>query len=162
MVYISFEIQGAKELSRNLRVLSGSLSNLSQFYKESIDIIKERSDNIFSSAWSIVEKWEKWRALSPNTLNARAKRQWYYRQTPTSGAWPLVWTGNLKNNVTKEITNSYWKLQYNEKYAKFHQSGGGRLPQRKIIDVDNQTGSKIVKALQWEIQRQSPIFLRQL
>lgn len=162
MAQISFDVQWIKELSRNLRLTAQKLDNLASFYKDAIDIVKQRSDDIFSTAWSNVEKWEKWRSLAPSTLRARTNRTGYYAKPPIWWNWPLIWTGNLKNNVIIQSSPKYWVLKYNEPYARYHQSWWWSLPRRKIIDIDNKTATKIIKSLQKTIQEQSPIFMKQL
>lgn len=162
MVQIAFDVMWAKELSRNLRLTSVNLDNLQPFYSDAIDIVKERSDELFWNAGSNVQKGPKRDPLAPITQRSRENRWWYYKKSPTSWAWPLVWTGNLRDSAQKQATQKYWSLEYTAPYAKYHQSGWWRLPQRKIIDLNESTIQKIVKSLQKTINDVSKIFMKQV
>lgn len=74
----------------------------------------------------------------------------------------MRWTGRLQDDKTKEVTQSRGVLSYNAPYAVYHQEGGGRLPRRAIIDLDNLTNTLLVKALQSKIEKDIGIFGRQV
>jgi phage gpG-like protein len=133
---------------------------LKPFFVEAVDIIKERSDELFENNGSNLEKWPSWAALSSGTTNARNKRRWYYKQSP-SRPWVLRWTGRLQDDVTKTASDTEWGLKFNAPYAWFHHKWGGKLPKRRLIDLNNKTNEKIVKALQKLIHTQLQIFGRQ-
>lgn len=153
---IKIDIDWQTQLSRNLRVFVDNLENLSEFYEEAIDIIKTRSDSIFSAAWTNVEKNPKWKPLSSATLKARKERSWYYKASPNK-PWVLRWTWRLQEDTTTTINDRYWSFEYNAPYAEKHQSGDG-VPKRAFLDLDNRTNENIVKSLQNKIQRDLKIF----
>lgn len=44
---IKFTVNGVDQLSRNLRTLVTQLPRMEEFYKDALDIIEQRSDDIF-------------------------------------------------------------------------------------------------------------------
>lgn len=162
MAHIRIVIDGQVQLSRNLRIFTNSLENLGGFYREALDIVKTRSDKVFSAEGKNVEKSNKWAKLAPSTLNKRKKRWSYYQKSPASNAGVLTWTGNLRNNVVKRVRKQYGTLTYKSPYAIYHHRGGGKLPKRAIIDLSRETNAKIVKALQKNIHKKMGVFGRQL
>lgn len=46
---LTIDVQGQRQLSRNLRVFADDLQNLSEFYGAAIDIVKKRSDDLFAA-----------------------------------------------------------------------------------------------------------------
>lgn len=161
MVEISFSVNGEKQLSRNLRVLATNVANMQWFFKDSLDIVHKRSDSVFKSKWSNVEKAPKRKWLASRTQQARDRRRWYYKRTPNKPS-TLRRTWRLQTDITKEITRTYWLFSYNAPYAIFHQTGGWRLPKRAIIDLNNTTNTQIVKAMQQKIQKDIWIFWLQV
>lgn len=157
MVQITFDVTGEKQLSRNLRVLVSNVANMQWFYKDSIDIVQKRSNEIFKDEWQNVEKSPERKKLADRTQKARDRRRWYYKRTPKK-PWILRRTWRLQSNITKDITRTYWLFKYNAPYAIFHQTGGWRLPKRAIIDLSNKTNTQIVKAMQEKIQKDIWIF----
>jgi len=158
---IKFEVNWQIQLSRNLRLVAINLKNLKPFFEKSLDIIKERTDEVFEKEWSNVEKNPKWRKLTPRVEKARIKRWWYYKKTPNN-PWILRWTWNLQENITKEATNKNWVLIYNAPYAIYHQNWWLNLPKRAIIDLSNKVNDKIIKTLQMKINNDIKIFGKQL
>ena len=158
---ISIKINWVTELSRNLRVTATKIQDFTPFIKDSLDIMKDRTDEIFKNQWNNVEKAPVWKALKSSTVMARNWRHWYYKQTPNN-PWILRWTWNLQDNVTKEVWKNKWTLSYNAPYANFHQDWWGKLPKRAIIDLSNKTNELIIKAMQKLINSITKIFWRQL
>lgn len=157
MAEVSFEVDGEKQLSRNLRVFARNMKNTQRFNKEAIDIVEQRSMEIFEKQGSNVKKAPVWKGLSDRTLKARRERTGYYKRPP-SNPKILRWTGNLQNSRKKRATKQNGILEFTAPYSGFHQRGGGKLPKRVIIDLDNKTNAEIVRSLQKEINRQIGIF----
>lgn len=130
-------------MARNLRVVGEKLSNLTEFAKESLEIVEERKDEVFDKQGGTL----KWQSLAASTQRARANKWGYYKKG-ASNPGILRWTGNLQDNVTKKASANEAFLGFNASYAKYHQSGGAHLPTRKVVDWDNKTKTKIIKALQ--------------
>jgi len=161
MAQIKFTVNGEVQLSRNLRVAAKSIQNMSTFIKEAVWIVEQKSDSIFSQQWRNVEKSPTWKSLAASTLAARARRSWYYKQSPAWNPWILRWTWRLQKDRTKTVTDKMWTLTFNAPYAIHHQEWWRKLPKRAIIDLDNNTNTKIVKALQKKINESIWIFWNQ-
>jgi len=160
MAFIKMSINGDVQLSRNLRVLANDLKELKPFYKEAVEIVKKRSDDVFKTEGKNIKKSNKWEWLSSTTKTARANRWGYYKKTPNKPK-AMRWTGNLQDNTTEIATKAFWLFKFNASYAIYHQKGGKTLPKRALIDLDNTTNAKITKALQKLIYKQIWIFNRQ-
>lgn len=159
---ITFTVNGEVQLSRNLRVAAKSIQNMSTFIKEAVEIVEDKSDTIFDKQGSNVEKNPTRKSLSASTLASRQRRSWYYKRSPWSNPWILRWTWNLQKNKTKIIDDKQGSLTFNAPYAVYHQSWWKNLPKRAIIDLDNNTNTKIVKSLQKKIYESIWIFWNQI
>ena len=53
---IIFSVNGEIQLARNLRVLSNRISNMEGFFKESVEIVEKRSDDLFKAHGKNVQK----------------------------------------------------------------------------------------------------------
>lgn len=157
MAQIKFTINWEVQLSRNLRTLAVNIKNMWEFIKEAVEIVEDRSNEIFKSEWKNVEKNPKWAPLANSTQTARDKRYWYYKKAPNR-PWTLRWTWRLQEDKTKRLLNNSWTLSYNAPYAVYHQDWWPNLPKRAIIDLSNATNEKIVKALQKKINKEIWIF----
>lgn len=160
MVQLKFNVSGHTQLSRNLRLFAKDLTHLREFFKEAIEIIEERSNALFSAEGKNVEKANPWAPLAASTIKARQKGWGYYSNTPSSPS-TLRWTGRMQETKNKMATDQKGRLQFTTPYAVYHQGGGGKLPRRVIIDLDNATNAEIVRALQAKIQKDIGIFGRQ-
>ena len=161
MVQLQFSVSGNVQLSRNLRLFAKEIKNLREFFEEAIGIIEARSDNVFSSQGSNVEKANPWPPLAASTLKARERRWGYYKRAPSRPS-TLRWTGNLQDSRARSFSDSYGRLTFSAPYAAYHQDPrGGNLPRRVIVDLSNPTNTEIVRALQGKIQRDMGIFGRQ-
>lgn len=160
MVQLTFNVQGHKQVSRNLRVFAKELGDLREFFAEALEIIGARSDELFTSEGAKVQKANTWAPLAASTIKARSKRWGYYKATPSRPS-VLRWTGNLQENRTVMVQATKGTLTFNAKYAVYHQGGGGSLSRRVVIDLSNPTNTMIVKALQKLIHEKVGIFGRQ-
>ena len=157
---IQFIVDWQVQLSRNLRLTAVNLKDLTSFYKDSLDIIHNRSNELFSKDWNNVEKNPIWAALWVKTINARQKGWWYYKK-PSNNPWILRWTWRLQTDITKKYDNTWWVFAFNAPYAIYHHQWSWKLPKRAIIDLSNETNTKIIKALQKKINDDIKIFWKQ-
>lgn len=134
---------------------------MQEFYKDALDIVEKRTDEIFAGKGGTVEKAPRWKDLAPSTKKAR-ERKWGYYKRPANNPSTLRWTGRLQEDRTKIIETNRAIYQHNAPYAVYHQAGGGKLPQRAIIDLDNRTNQEIVRALQAKIERDIGVFGTQI
>jgi len=147
---VTITVNGDKQLMRNLRIFVDRMDNMKGFFSDLLDTVGERSDSIFKAQGSNVEKAPTWKGLASSTLLARMKRWGYYKRAP-SNPGILRWTGALQQNTTKTPSDRFGTLTFNQPYASFHQEGGGRLPQRVVIDLDNATNAEIVRLMQKKV-----------
>lgn len=159
---IQYEVDWVMQLSRNLNIFVDNLDNLSVFYEESLDLIEERTDELFKSKGQSVQKWNKWAPLADSTVKARERRWGYYKNAPTSNPGPLRWTGNLQESRTRDVNDIEWSLTMDAYYAVYHHRGGKNLPERSVLDFDNKTNQEIIRALQKHIRKEIWIYGRQL
>lgn len=152
MAEISIEIDGEEQLSRNLRVFLTRLDNHKEFHQGAIQLIGERSDEIFGAEGSNVEKAPRWKALAESTLAARSARHGYYKNPPNSPR-VLRWTGRGQEDRGVTANDEEGKLTFNQEYMSYHQKGGAKLPKRVVVDLSNKTNAEIVRLLQEKINR---------
>lgn len=162
MVQISYQVDGVDQLHRNLSLLIDNLDNLSDFFSESVDLIEKRTDELFKSEWKAVQKGNQWDELAPSTVKARERRWGYYKNQPWSNPWILQRTWNLRDSRTKKINNIEASLTMDAYYAIFHHRGGPKLPERSIIDLDNDTNAELVRILQNHIWKNVWIYWKQI
>lgn len=167
MAQLSFDVQGHKQLSRNLRLYASDMQKMGDFFRDAIEIIEARTDEVFKDEGSNVEKGPRWAALSPRTLKARERGWGYYKNTPNRPQI-LRWTGRMFDTRAKNINDNFGELSFTAKskkgfpYPAAHQNGGGSLPSRPLVDLSNKTNDLIVKALQLKVHRGLGIFGRQV
>ena len=81
-------------------------------------------------------------------IQQMVKRQFATQQDPYGKRWKRkkvpdgrpVLTGEtrqLRRNISSRTTTSGFRIHANTPYASFHQSGTGRMPQRKIFPVSS-------------------------
>ena len=117
---LTFTVNGDVQLSRNLRTLITQLPNMAEFYSDALDIVEKRSDDIFASKGTNVEKSDKWKDLAPSTKKARDRRWGYYKKSPNRPS-TLRWTGRLQEDRTKTVQRDRAIFQFNAPYAIYHQ-----------------------------------------
>jgi len=149
MATIYFQINGTEQLSRSLRVMVNQMTSSSQqaFLKEAIGIVEDYSKKAFEAEGKPI----KWKPLAASTENARKRRTGYYKKKPSGTPKILHWTGNLENNNRKTVKRDHAIFEKLAKYAQYHQYGGGRLPQRKVLTLDPRAAAEIVRLLQKKI-----------
>lgn len=149
MAQIYFQINGAEQVSRNLRVMVGKLEDTQGFLKDAIGVVEKYSKQAFEKEGMP----EKWRELAASTQAARRKRTGYYKRSPSGTPKILHWTGNLENNNKKTVKKDMAIFEKLAHYAPYHQYGGknGRPPQRKVLTLDPRAAAEIVRLLQKKI-----------
>lgn len=158
---ITLSVLWKEQLSRNLRVAVTQLPKMREFFQEACEIVSEKSDAIFSAGGSNVQKSPKRKQLSPATVKARQKWWWYYKNRPNN-PWILRWTWKMQESKKIKVSDSSGILEFTDEKAMFHQQGGWRLPQRAVLDLDNDTNTKIVKAMQQKIENDLGVFWLQV
>ena len=147
---ISFSVMGAQQLSRNLRTAAGKLQNTKGFFSDALDVVQDKANKTFATKGGNLTQYNKWADLADSTKRARDNRSGYYKQAPNNPS-TLRWTGKLQENVERQIGKDQGKITWKQPYAIYHQTGGGRLPQRAIAELDPKVSAEIVHILQKKI-----------
>lgn len=153
MVHLTFEIDGVVEMSRNLQVLINNIPKLDIFFARVEDMIDFRIDEIFRSEGSALKNHPVWRPLAPSTQKARKNRTGYYRRPPKGTPKILRWTGNLQDKRHRRHGKDFVEVALLADYAVYHFRGGGDLPMRRPLELDQGTITEIERALQTHIDR---------
>lgn len=163
MAQLKFSVSGHVQLSRNLRVLADDIGDLKSFNQDAVNIVQERSNEIFKNQGKDIEKGAKWKPLSPTTEKMRRDRVGHYKKAPNK---PGInrWTGRLQSDITKKATDKYGQFAYNAPYAKEVHEGNKaeKRPPRPIIDINKKTIDSLTKALQKKINDSIGIYGRQI
>ena len=110
------------------------LGNFSKPLEVSGDqIVEYLSGKVFDSQGA--EAGQVWQDLAPTTLMARSRRTGYYANSPIETNKTLIWTGRLKSSFIKAVESMKCTISNTADYFKYHQTGGGRLPMRKIMTI---------------------------
>lgn len=149
---LSFSIDGDKVMSRALDGLAFELANMQGFFERTGKKVQAHSKRMFASQGGAVEKYPKWAGLSGRTEEARKRRWGYYKQPPAGTPGILHWTGKLENTFRQVALPDRVIVDKPVPYAIYHQRGGGNLPQRAVMELDNATIAEVVRDLQTEIR----------
>lgn len=144
-ISVTLQLEWWDRLSRRIEGVDTMLSNLQPFFRDTVDLLKKKSDEVFSTKWQRL-LWWRWAWLSSSTTKARVNRRWYYRRQPNNPS-VLRWTGNLQDNVTKKSTKDYGQLIFNAPYAWYHHVGRWQR-RRKLVELDPKTNAEIIRILQ--------------
>lgn len=87
----------------------------------------------------------KWKPLSATTLKMRAERTGHYAKTPKARGKILIWTGALQKGFVKKVSRTKLIIKNNVKYFKFHQRATGRPPQRKMLTINREVITIVIK-----------------
>ena len=129
---LSFEIDGEEQLRRSFSRFSEHMKNMQEPFGK------------------IAKSFEKIEAGQFDSIGSRGGREWARLSDPYAdwkarhypGAPIMVRTGTLKESLAgytpytiRKIEGQKFALGTKVHYAIYHQHGGGRLPQRKLINL---------------------------
>lgn len=154
-------VDGYKQLGRNIRRIAKDIKEMRPFFDSAINIVTTRSDAIWAMEGGNVEKAPSWRPLSAKTVKARERRWGYYKRTP-SRPGIMRWTGNLQENRERHVSDQMGRVTFKAPYAVYHQRGGTDLPRRVIVDLSEETDMELHKALQLHIHKAIGTFGQQV
>lgn len=146
MVTISFKLD-----DRDLRKKIQALEKLDRTgIKKALDdtgddLVKYFGDDVFRKQGV---GGERWKALAPSTLMARAHGWGYYAQTPIARGKILIWTGRLKSGFQKVVKTSSLIIKNTVDYFKYHQLG-----KRRILIIDTKVIQTTVKNFEKYIKK---------
>lgn len=140
---ITWNIQGTKELSRNLRGVSLEMQDWrAPLERIATTLINTFSGDVFKTRGSAIGA--RWAPLSPATIARKAR----------SGGSPLVETGAMRDSFEKAVTADTATIGNNTPYFAYHQSNQprSRLPRRPMMKLGNNQKTMIVREFQKEFQ----------
>lgn len=138
MIEIQITIAGDKETVKKLEKFEGALSDwqselqsigglLQTFYSTAV---YETEGGAFGAPWAqLSQPYEAW------------------KRTAYPGRGILVRSGDMKRGYKYTAGRSEMKLWNPVDYAKFHQYGTSRMPQRLLLKLDDQRKNEIIKVI---------------
>ena len=128
-MYISFEIEGEKQLSRNLRNVSASMGNwLPTFKKIGSNLVSLFSGPVFDTQGAVIGE------------------PWKPRKKPEP--WALLdKTGHMKHGFISKAGSKYVMVTNKVPYFVFHQSNKmprHHLPRRVMMKIDETRKNQII------------------
>lgn len=153
---ITLEIDGRAEFDRVFKRFDANLTDLRPVWETVRDEFWEIEQDQFQSGGAAGASG-KWQPLS----SAYEKQKVAKYGTFALLAGTLIATEALYKSLTRETGDSIVDIQKDGiaigtrlSYAKYHQRGGGRLPQRKIIDFSEKQKTGMMKKIQKKILEQ--------
>src|SRR5215204_252396 len=147
---ITLSVDGKPEFDRVFRRINANFSDLTPVWEEVRDVFWEIETDQFQSKGSAGASG-KWKELSPKTEAAKVNKYGTFALL----AGTLIATEAMYKSLTRQTSDSIVDIQRDGiaigtrlPYAKFHQRGGGRLPQRKVIDFSEKQKTSMMKKIQ--------------
>lgn len=143
MALLHLEVEGEVQVSRMLSRTTERVKHLGPFYDEAAKILSRSVKEQLSSEGGRSE--HTWQPLSPGYAEWKQRR---YGNAPILEA-----SGTMRRALqpTPEVVPDdkiFWSVPF---YALFHQRGTRKMPQRRILDLNESDRRRLVKALQRHI-----------
>lgn len=136
---ISFTIQGEKQLSRRLEIMTDGIKDFSDPFKKTAEYLVDAFKQSFDYQGSNIGV--AWPPLKDSTLKQKAKNY--------PGAPMLVRTGAMKGAFQQSYSTDYAKVWNSVMgdYFKYHQSNEPRskIPRRQMMALNDNIKENIVK-----------------
>lgn len=146
MVGFSFTIEGEEQVARMLSRTTEKINDLRPF----LDGV-----STFLSTVAMAEQFSTeggrtggWAALSPRYAEDKLQRWGSQPILVASGRMRQSLTGGGAGSVSRQIGGDTLEFGTSVPYARFHQSGTSRMPQRRIMDLADADRRTIMKMLQ--------------
>ncbi|MFZ9311565.1 MAG: phage virion morphogenesis protein [Arenimonas sp.] len=143
---ITFTIEGEAQFDRALSRFGDGVSDLRPAWSGVAGVLRQHMTRQFASEGSHGQAGG-WKPLSKRYAKWKAKK--------FPGRPILEATGKMKRSLTGVTGDTVLVMQplifgigTKRKYASYHQRGGGRLPQRKIIDLTEADKRDVARAIQ--------------
>ncbi len=132
-VRLSFELEGANEVIRELDVRGKKAKNMSRPLKDSADFMLERIGQNFNGQGSL---WGKWK---------RRKKAYPWRI--------LQKTGAMRDGFCSRVSTKQAEISNTQPYFKYHQSKSPRkyLPRRVMMAIEQAETREIIRIFQRHI-----------
>lgn len=142
---VGVEFQGEVEFYRQLRKIPDAAKDLTPVWPDVVKVLQEEEAAAFASEGATTRRG-KWKSLSPAYAARKAKK--------TPGKTILMATGRLQASVTAKTEDSVIEetptsLTFGTtvKYAKFHQRGTRRMPQREFLSLTDRGINRITRRI---------------
>lgn len=138
-MYLSWTLEGEKQLSRKLLILSERVKDWTPAFKKTADYLQETFQNdVFSSQGGVID--ERWSPLKQAYAAQKAKKY------PGKGV--LEATGAMRNGFMTmwrpDMAMVWNKVQY-FKYHQSNQARGSNLPRRVMMKLANRQREQVVR-----------------
>lgn len=146
-VYVTWSIEGEKQLSRALRGFADGVRDFrNPLTSASSKLKKTFSTESFSTQGTAVGA-QRWERLSPYTVAQKARQGF--------PADPLIRTGKMKKSFMTLVTSNEAVIYNDAEYFGYHQSNQPRrkLPRRVMMALGNNQREMIVKEFQKYLQK---------
>lgn len=149
----TIEVEGETQLDREFNRVKETIDDLTPVWKE---VQQEFFDIEFEQFSSEGAKGAsgKWKPLSPKYEEIKLKK---YGTIALIGGI-LYATGAMRESLTRHAKDTIEEFGKQEAafgtslpYATYHQTGGGRLPRRKVIDLSDEQKRRVQKRIQKEL-----------
>lgn len=152
---IRFEVDGKAEFDRTFSRLDENFSDLTDIWDDVRDAFWEIEKDQFYTQGKAGASGA-WKELSPAYEAQKINK--YGTLALLSGI--LRATGALYESLTRQTEHTVYEKSKDEmvigsnlERGKFHQRGGGRLPQRKVIDFSDKQKKELQKTIQRSLAR---------
>jgi len=143
MVSFQFEVQGEEQVSRMLSRTTEKLEDLGPFWDAAGDMLITTMEAQFSSEGGRTGGWA---PLSSRYAVDKARKYGSQPILVASGGMRQSLVGGPGNISRQEQGGLLFGTEV--KFARYHQSGTSRMPQRRILDLTDQDRRSIMKLLQ--------------
>jgi phage gpG-like protein len=142
MITVTIDIKGLNKGSDYLGKIKDKLKNKEYALKKVSEYLKDfYSKDVFASEGSVYGT--RWAALAPSTAAEKS------RSYPGRGI--LERTGELKRSFRFTTSKDALQISNPVLYARYHQTGTSRMPQRVILDMKSEQAGKIASIIIREI-----------
>lgn len=137
--YITWSIEGEKQLSRRLRNIEGNIRDARPAFQNiANELVDTFSGDVFDTRGSAIG--EKWQPLSKYTIAQKARAGY-------GDKGPLERTGAMRNAFRSQVATDYAAVWNTASYFKYHQSNKSRskIPRRVMMKLGHMQREMIVK-----------------
>lgn len=146
-LYITWEIEGRREMSRRLENVRVETDDFQPAFRKSVrDLKRYYSGPVFQSQGGVIG--EPWPPLSPFTLADKARKGF-------GGQPTLVRTGSMKGGFETEAKKKYGVVWNSTDYFKYHQSRRPRtkIPRRPMMKLDEWSRQTVIQNFRQHLAR---------
>lgn len=146
MLTFDIEITGLDEVNERLSKLNAGLHDFRGALGEAADqLIKYYEGPVFDSKGEVYGT--PWAQLAPSTQAYKSKHFSLYASTP------LVATGAMRHSFRRTATTLGVFIDNTQPYFKYHQLGTRKMPQRRILGINEEVKSIVKQTIEADIRR---------